>query len=124
MEINQATKENITVMAKWMKFNGVIWIIYGIIYCLTCIGVIIGWAPILLGVWAINASKGFMNYIQNNTEAGIDEGFSKLKSIFLLTGILTIIFLALFVIYIIVMIIVFAVAGTSIFREILKNANI
>lgn len=124
MEINQATKENITVMSKWMKFNGIIWIIYGAIYCLTCVGAIIGWAPILLGVWAINSSKSFLDYIQNNNEAGIEEGFSKLKSIFLLTGILTIILLVIFVIYIIVMIIVFAVAGPSIFKGILNNANI
>ena len=95
MEINQTTKENITTMAKWMKLNGIIWIIYGGIYCLSCVGIIIGWAPILLGIWAINASKSFLEFIQNNTESGIDEGFSKLKSMSLLAGILGIIFLAL-----------------------------
>ncbi len=121
MEFNQVTKENITTMSKWMNFNGIISIIYGAICCLTCVGAIIGWAPIVLGVWSIKASKAFTDFAQNNNEPGIEEGFAKLKSIYMLTGILIIIGLIFFVIYIIVMIIVFATVGTTVFQELLKK---
>lgn len=121
MELKQETKENIGTMSKWMNFNGIISIISGAIACLTCVGAIFGWAPIVLGVWSIKASKSFTDFAQTNNMPGMEEGFAKLKSINMLTGILTIIGLIFTVIYIIGMIIFFATVGTTMFQEIFKN---
>lgn len=108
MELNQVTKTNIVIMSKWMKFIAIVDIVIGAMYCATCIGAVAGWIPILLGVWALNSSKNFRLYADQNNEQAFDQAISKLKSIYLFNGVLTIIglvFMALYIVFAIIMLI-------------------
>ncbi len=108
MELNQVTKTNIVIMSKWMKFIAIMLIVIGAMYCATCILAIVGWIPILLGVWALNSSKNFRLFADQNNEQAFDQAISKLKSISVFIGVLYIIGIVFMVIYIIAVIVMIA----------------
>lgn len=100
MELNSNTGRNILVLSRWLKFVGIIHIIGGIFLCMTFIYAIFGWVPIVVGVWMLKSSSSFKTFINNSDSGAFDVAIEKLKNIYMLTGIVTIveIFVVLFLI--------------------------
>ena len=88
---------NSTTIAKWMKFFGIFYLIFGGIYCLSIVGAIIGWIPILLGLWMLKAAEGLIDFANTGSPGALDLALDKIKSCANLVGILTLIYLALVV---------------------------
>jgi len=54
----------------WIKFLGVLLIIYGVVSALTIVGILIAWLPIWLGVLLLRAAKNTNSaYYQGNKSA-------------------------------------------------------
>jgi hypothetical protein len=77
----------------WMKFLGILNIIIGILNCLTCIGAIIGWLPIWMGVIIIKASNNLNDATLGNTGSNIFEATQRIKTFFTIYGVLSILIL-------------------------------
>ncbi|MBD3286405.1 hypothetical protein GF359_07590 [candidate division WOR-3 bacterium] len=74
----------------WLKFLGVIILIYGILTALALVGILF----IFLGIILMNAGKGGQSYVERGDLNGLVEYHSKLKTYFTITGVLAIIGLA------------------------------
>lgn len=96
MELERITEKNILSLSKWMRFVGVINLIMGIIMCIPVVYAIFGWILILTGLWTIKASNSFKNFLLNHDLISFNTAIEKLKNIYILTGIITIISLILF----------------------------
>lgn len=112
--IDSTTAEQIRSYVKethgWMKFVGIVSIVVGALYALTLVGIIVAWMPIWLGVLLTQTGTKGREYVEKATAADLADYHAKLKSFFTITGILTIVMLALMVIGIIIGIIA-AIAG-------------
>jgi len=90
----------------WLKFLGVLTLIFGILTALGLVGILY----IFLGIILMNAGKGGQDYVERGDMNGLIEYHKKLKSYFTIQGVLTIIGLCFMGIYLIIMIIM-AVTG-------------
>lgn len=88
----------------WVNFLGIVYIVIGAITAIFIIPII----NIVIGVFLRKAAKGAQTYIQNADPQGLIEYNARLKTYFIITGVLTIIGLAFLVIYIIVLFVVLA----------------
>lgn len=81
----------------WMKFVGVMSIIGGALQVLTIVGLIIAWLPIWTGVLLFqSASAAEQAYLGGSQDAMI-RSLSKLKTYFIIMGILTLIAIILMI---------------------------
>jgi hypothetical protein len=55
----------IIAMAKNMKFVGIWHIILGVIYCLSCVGAVIGIPIIFMGIRLRESAESFLNYVSS-----------------------------------------------------------
>lgn len=108
MEINSNTKENMLTMSKWMQFMAVVFYVLGGLYVVSCIGLIVCWVPILMGLWLWQSAQEFQKLVQDGQEHSFDTAIEKLKTYFMFTGIVTIVIIVLYVLIIIGYIIFFA----------------
>jgi hypothetical protein len=111
MEKNTVVSEIFAPLAKasfWMKFLAVLAIIGGALYCLTIVGIIIAWFPILMGVILFQAAKAVDEAAANGNKDSAIVATSKLKLLFMIYGIVTCVMIGLMIIGVIVM---FAVGG-------------
>jgi len=79
----------------WMKFLGVLMIIYGIIMVFTIVGILVCWLPIWLGVLLFQAASGTEGAHQMGEKTEFFKSLSKLKTYFTIQGILVLIMLIL-----------------------------
>ena len=86
----------------WMKFLGVLMIIYGALMVLTIWGIIICWLPIWMGILLLNAGKGVETAFQSGNKADLTAGLGKLKTFFTIYGILALIGIVFMIIGLIV----------------------
>jgi hypothetical protein len=86
----------------WMKFLGVLMIIYGVLTACTIIGIIFAWLPIWLGVILFQAGSKIDGAYHAGNKAELLASLGKLKTFFLIYGILALIGLALTVIMMLV----------------------
>jgi hypothetical protein len=85
--------------AGWMKFIGIMFIIQGAIAALTLVGIIIAWLPIWTGVLLLqSAGAAQRSQLQDDANALI-EALSRLKTYFVIQGVLYLVGLALMIIY-------------------------
>lgn len=107
-------------MTGWMKFNGVMLIIQGVMYCLGCIYIIIGAPLIVAGVGLMGAAT------QLEQTGGVASGtvpfLQKLRTFNLAFGIYHIILLVLIVLLLIGMLFFFG-AMTAAFSEAMKSVG-
>ncbi|MFW5739250.1 MAG: DUF5362 family protein [Myxococcota bacterium] len=96
---------NAKSLKTWMKFFGIVQIVLGAIYCLSIVGIIIGWLPILLGYWLVKAANGIEAYASTGQIAPLETGIGALRAHYLTLGILTIIWLILTLLWILLYII-------------------
>lgn len=86
----------------WMKLLGVMSIIAGAFQALTIVGIIIAWLPIWLGVLLFQASGRIEEAFVNGREETLLMGLAKLKTYFMIMGILVLIGIILAIIGLIV----------------------
>lgn len=75
----------------WMKFLGVLMIIYGILVAITIVGLIICWLPIWIGVILFRAATAAETAQISGSKMELHEALSKLKTYFTIYGILALI---------------------------------
>jgi hypothetical protein len=71
----------------WSKVFGIASIVFGAMYCLSLVGILIGWLPILLGVWVKNAGQELGTYAMGGDVNALNSALGKLRNYFLVTGI-------------------------------------
>jgi hypothetical protein len=86
--------------AGWLKFLGILNIILGVLYCLTIIGLIIGWLPIWIGISLNKASDSLRAGYESQDGGQIEAGMDSLALVFRIFGVLAIIGLVINVLYI------------------------
>ncbi len=75
----------------WMKLMGVMFIIIGVFYAITIIGLIIAWVPIWLGVLLFQSANAAERAYETASDYELHHSLSKLKVYFIIMGILTLI---------------------------------
>lgn len=82
----------------WMKFLGVMYIIMGVLTALSIVGIIVAWVPIWLGVLLVQAANATEESASNGSRDSFQRALSKLKTFFIVNGVLMLIVVALYVI--------------------------
>lgn len=83
----------------WMKFIGIMFIIQGALTAITIVGILIAWLPIWIGVLLLQ-SAGAAQRFQSGDDAGaLMEALSRLKTYFVIQGVLYLVGIALAVVY-------------------------
>lgn len=82
----------------WMKFLGVMYIIMGILTALSIVGIIVAWIPIWLGVLLVQAASAIEESASNGSKGSFQRSLSKLKTFFIVNGVLMLIVVAFYVI--------------------------
>lgn len=75
----------------WMKLSGVLLIINGVFIALTIIGILIAWLPIWMGVLLFQSAGAVERAYNSEDEAALVESLSKLKTYFVIMGVLSLI---------------------------------
>jgi hypothetical protein len=79
----------------WIKFVGIVFIIQGALTALTIIGILIAWLPIWIGVLLMQ-SAGAIERAQVSGDVGaLKEALSRLRSYFVIQGVLMLVGIAL-----------------------------
>lgn len=91
-----------------MSLVGIVSIITGALYCLSCIGALVGVPLIFAGLRLRESADAFRNYAQTNSQSELDNAIQKQSRYFFIQKIFIIIALVFFVIYVIFMIFLFA----------------
>lgn len=98
MEMEQPTN-NIIIQIRgyaveatpWLKFIGVMSIIYGVLIALTIVGILIAWAPIWMGVLLFQAGNAAKDSQMLDNPTLLVEMMKKLKTFFIVNGILLVV---------------------------------
>ena len=85
--------------AGWLRFLGILNIIAGVIYCLTIIGLIIGWLPIWIGITLNKASHALQEGYARRDQQEIYVGMDSVAQVVKIFGVLAIIGLVINVLY-------------------------
>lgn len=75
----------------WMKFLGVLMIIYGVVMIFTIVGIIICWLPIWMGLLLMKTANGIEAAQAGGDKSALVTAMSKLKTFFTIQGILALI---------------------------------
>jgi hypothetical protein len=97
-ELQQKVTTSCKEMSGWIKFLAIVCIICGGVYVLTIVGIIIAWVLIWIGVILLRVSK-ICKAVADGTFESIGEMFASLKTFFILSGVFTIITIALSIIW-------------------------
>ena len=88
----------------WIKFLGIIMLIYGVIAAITIVGIIFAWVPIWLGILLLQvASKIEMAQMNGDKEALI-KAQNSLSTYFTIYGVLALIGIIIWVVFMIVIV--------------------
>ena len=79
----------------WMKLLGVVMVITGVLTALTIVGIIIAWLPIWLGVLLFQAAGRIETAFATEDEMSLRESLAKLKTFFVIQGVLLLIYIAI-----------------------------
>ena len=83
-------KNALSGMSGWLKFLGIVNIIVGILLSLTLVGIIGGILTIWLGVLLFQAGNRASEYVLTESQESLFQWAEKLKTYFIIMGILTI----------------------------------
>lgn len=81
----------------WMKLLGVVFIIQGALAAITIIGIIIAWLPIWIGILLMQSAGAIEQAQATGDEAQFRRSMDKLRTYFVILGILILISIALMV---------------------------
>lgn len=107
METQQQPNNNIILQIRsyaieatpWLKFIGVMSIIYGILMAITIVGLLIAWLPIWMGVLLFQAGNAAKDSQMLDNPTLLVDMMRKLKTFFIINGILLIVGLILMVVW-------------------------
>jgi hypothetical protein len=88
------TVNTIKSLRTWTKWFGIISIVSGGLACLTIVGIMSGWLPILYGYWILKSGESLEAYAQRGDMAALDQGLGHLRNYFLTMTIIVILALA------------------------------
>jgi len=97
-----AIKQTAVSMSGWLKFLGIINIVWGAFSAISIVGIIFAWLPIWLGVVLLQAASSATHANLSNDPNDLAEMMSKLRMYFIIQGVLIIVGMAAVVIGIIV----------------------
>ena len=80
----------------WMKFVAVLSIIGGVLQVLTIFGIVIAWLPIWAGILLFQSANAAEEAYQTDSKAALVMSLSRLKTYFIIMGIITLIGIILF----------------------------
>jgi hypothetical protein len=103
-QIQTSMAENVPKMAQYMKFIGILEIIFGALYCLTIIGALIGVPVIYMGIRMREAAEGFKKFLASDSKQDLNYAIDRQKRFFFIQFVLAIIGLAFLGIYLVVII--------------------
>jgi hypothetical protein len=103
-QIQTSMAENVPKMTQYMKFIGILEIIFGALYCVTIIGALIGVPVIYMGIRMREAAEGFKKYLASDSKEDLNYAIDRQKRFFFIQFVLAIIGLAFLGIYLIVII--------------------
>jgi hypothetical protein len=83
----------------WMKFLGVLMIIYGVFLAITVVGLLICWLPIWIGVVLLRAATSVETAQMGGSKAELTAALSKIKTYFTIYGVLALIGLIIGIIF-------------------------
>jgi hypothetical protein len=83
----------------WMKFVGIIFILHGAILAITLVGIIIAWLPIWIGVLVMQSAGAIERAQLSGDALALKEALAKLRTYFVIQGVLYLVSIALAVIY-------------------------
>ncbi|MEO0081723.1 MAG: DUF5362 domain-containing protein [candidate division WOR-3 bacterium] len=86
---------NIRGMKGWLKFIGILTLIMGILQALSLIGILWAWLPIWMGIILTQAGSRAQEYAERNDPAALTGLTSKLRTYFVIQGVLLIVSLCL-----------------------------
>jgi len=72
----------------WMKFVGVIFIIHGAVLAITIVGIIIAWLPIWIGVLVMQSAGAIERAELSGDAAALKEALARLRTYFIIQGVL------------------------------------
>ena len=75
----------------WMKLVGVMSIISGALQALTIFGIVVAWLPIWTGILLIQSAGAIEQAYLGNSQTAMTRSLSKLKTYFIIMGVLTLI---------------------------------
>jgi len=98
-DINQQQiRASVRGMKGWLKFLGIMCIIGGVLQALSIVGILWAWLPIWMGVILNQAGGRAQDYLDRGDSAAMAGFLGKVKTFFVMTGIVMIVSLALGVI--------------------------
>ena len=83
----------------WMKFVGIMFIIQGALTALTIVGILIAWLPIWIGVLIMQSAGALERAQLSGDAAAFKESLAKLRTFFIIQGVLYIVGIVLTVLY-------------------------
>jgi hypothetical protein len=83
----------------WMKFVGIMFIVQGVITALSIVGILIAWLPIWTGVLLVQAAGALENAQLSGDTFALKESFAKLRTYFVIQGVLYLVGMVLMVLY-------------------------
>jgi len=84
----------------WMKFVGIMFIIQGAITALSLVGIVIAWLPIWIGVLVMQSAGAIERAQASGDAAALKEALAKLRTYFVIQGVLFLVGIAMIVLYI------------------------
>ena len=103
------TVNTIRSLRTWTKWFGIISIASGIMTCLTIVGIMSGWLPILYGYWILKGGENLEGYALRGDTFALEQGLGQLRNYFLTMTIIVI--LALLSVLLVILLYVIMGAG-------------
>lgn len=94
-ELVRQTSQPLASAKGWLTFLGVLSIVYGVLWALTLVGLLVAWIPIWLGVLLLQAGGAIEAAQQSGDPAQMMRSLSKLRTYFVIWGVLALIGLIL-----------------------------
>jgi hypothetical protein len=85
------SRQNARGLAGWLKFFGIVTIIGGALNALSVIGILWAWFPIWMGIVLVQAGSRSGEYAANGDEPALAGLLARLKTYYLVSGIVTIV---------------------------------
>ncbi|RMD69035.1 MAG: hypothetical protein D6819_07980 [Gammaproteobacteria bacterium] len=79
----------------WMRFLGVIMVVYGVLIALTIVGILFAWLPIWMGVVLYQSANAIEKAEMTGQKEAVIQSLEKLKLYFIIMGVTMVVALVL-----------------------------
>ena len=95
----------------WMKFVGIMFIVQGALIALSIIGLLVAWLPIWIGVLLLQSASALERASLNNDADALKDALARLRTYFIIHGVLYLIGLVIMLPYFSLIITMFGAAA-------------